>query len=373
MERAVERSRGIFSSGALYRRSLPFRGFLATVLLAGSPALAVDEEYPAITSAQVRGGQFRPGEKRSVTGKYQELVNRELKLIDTEVRFVLGQPQLMRQVLLCKAQKDNLTLFGFFQDPAKDGGSQPIDGLPVFEVEKIILAPGDGELYARKLRDLLESSQASAEALKELALEAASVLKRFGDPDLLPVARRVVTAAFSKGEAALPAKDAEGRLALIRQFHEALGDVALVLDLLRAQARRYPRHAPTAAFLRQLSCHQVGGEWLTHEEFKQKLGFVLHRDRWVKPERKEFLEIVQKVLAENKTNLILRSRTDQEYTFLSQEGKVEKGMTREELAATAGLPDRVLREVDGGQEIDQWNYGDHRIYLLNGQVVDKAP
>jgi hypothetical protein len=266
-----------------------------------------------------------------------------------------------------------LTLFGSFREQGKDGGGEPADSTPVFEVEKLALAPGDAELYERKLRELLDSPRSSAESLKKLALEASSILKRFGDQDLLPVVRKMVIAAFSKAETSLAAQDADGRLSLIRQFHEALGNVELVLELLRAQARRYPLHEPTSGFLRQLHCHRLDGEWFTHEEFKRKLGFIYEGDRWMKPERKEFLEIIKRIRAENQINLILRSRTDREYAVLAQEGKVENGMTREELAAALGLPDRVLRELEDSREIDQWNYGDRRVYLLNGLVVSKVP
>ena len=121
------------------------------------------EEHVPITAVQVKARDFRIGEKRSFLGKYQELINQELKLHDVDARFVLGQPGLRRQLLELKPQKDNVIVFGTFlkpeespppppeSEPSPDGDSAA-KGLPVFQVDRIETAPLDVVIFAHRLR-----------------------------------------------------------------------------------------------------------------------------------------------------------------------------------------------------------------------------
>jgi len=354
------------------RRLTLIAPLLLSALLPGPPLEADDEEYIPITMAQVRARSFRSGEKRCITGKYHELINRELKLYDVQARFILGPAHLARQLFDFTAQKDNLTLFGSFREPRKDEG-EAADGLPIFEVEKIKQAPPDLELFGDRLREIAASPARTPERFLELILEISLTLNRGADPTLRPLARQAFNEAYAVAEASLGPEDADGRIAFLRKLHGALGDTGATLELLRVMAKRFPGHTPTLGFLRDLKCTQLGGEWVAYPEFKRKLGFVQRGERWVKPARKEFLDIAQTLLALNQTNLILRHRTDREYKLLARSGKVEKGMTREELSEALGLPDRVEREAREGVEVDQWNYGDRRVYLINGQVAALAP
>jgi hypothetical protein len=354
--------------------TLPWSGRTGAVLLALllGGGLGAEEGFAPISPSQIRAGRFRPGERRSITGKYQELINREIRLYGIEARLLLGHPNLGRQLLEFKAQKDNLTLLGRFQDRGGGEGEEEGD-LPLFEVERIKPAPPDAELYQKKLQDLLQEPGRSPEGLLELLEEIAGALRRFGDPGLPAVAKRAAKEAHALAEALLPGEDAGGRLEVIRRVHAALEDQDLTVELLRAQVKRFPGHAPTLDLLRALKCTQMGGEWLTYPDFKRRLGFVWRRERWVKPARKELLDTVEALQALNHTNLILRHRTDREYKVLARGGKVEKGMSREELTEALGFPDRVERELREGMEVDQWVYGERRVYLLNGQVAAAPP
>lgn len=357
------------------RRPRPAPRFGLLALLLSLPAGAAGEEvveYPPITAAQIQARDFRPGEKRSVTGKYQELTNRELRLYDVQAKFLLNSPHLLREILEFKPEKSNLILLGSFQSAVEPGGAGG-DGLHSFNVERIEAAPSDVEIFEGRLRGLLEQPRPAVGKLLELGEEIASALRRFGDPGLLPLGRRTYTEAFSRAEAGLGRDDADGRLSLIQKIHRSLADPELTVELLRTQARRHPTHGPTRRLLAELRCVQVRGEWLAYPEFKRRLGFVPHGSQWVKPARKEFLEVIQELRKEEPVNMVLRSRTDREYLLLARSGKVEKGMIREELAEALGLPDRVERRVEEGVEIDQWNYGDRRIYFLNGQVATVLP
>ena len=73
---------------------------------------------------------------------------------------------------------------------------------------------------------------------------------------------------------------------------------------------------------------------------------------------------------ENITNLILRRRTEKEYKQLSEKGKLETGMSHKEVALTMGFPDRVNRHKFSRQtELDQWDFGDRRIYFFKGELI----
>ena len=341
-------------------------------LLPGGRLAAQDAGYPPISPEEIEAGNFKPLEKRSVTGKYLELINSDLRLAEVKARFQVNLASAGRTLLELKPQKDNVTLRGFFlrpeDAPKPPGPVREGETLPVFRVEKVEPAPGDGPIYEAKLKAVLSRASTAGELI-ELAETIAARLHRYGDPALAPLARQAFNEAFLKTDASLPEGDADGRLQVIRHIHEELKDEEFTVRLLRVQARRYRDHPGTIAFLRELRCFQIEGEWLPYGEFKKKLGFVNCNGKWVKPARKELLVVLDQVRKENSTNTILRIRTDREYSLLARTGKVEKGMTREELAEALGLPDRVERQKAGEIEIDQWNYGDRRVYLLNGQVL----
>jgi hypothetical protein len=359
------------------------------VLLAGAPppaaaASPAKDEYAPISAVQVKARDFRIGEKRSFLGKYQELINQELKLHDIEARFVLGQPGLRRQLLELKPQKDNVIVYGSFLKPEDSpppppeadqppGHESESKGLPVFQVERIENAPSDVMIFESRLRELLAVPSSSWQ-FEELGKAAAASLHRFSDPALAPVARQAFSVFFQRAQAGLAEADADGRLELIKTIHSSLKDDAFTLELLRTQVGRYRDHAATRAYLAEVGFFRLDGKWLTYADFKTTLGFVLHDGKWVKPLRKEFLEVMALLLKENPVNMILRNRTDREYSLLAHSGKVEKGMTRAELNSALGMPDRVERETaQGGVEIDQWNYGERRVYLFNGHVATTVP
>jgi hypothetical protein len=349
-------------------------GWMIGLAAIASPAGEI-EEYREITPAEVKAREFRPGEKLRIIGKYQELINRELRLFDVEARFLIEDPAVSRKIFDSTPEKDNFAVRGAFLETS--GVSvDPVSVYPAFRVEEIEIAPGDPMIFEGKLAAILDKKDGRADEVLALARAIAANLNRFGDPLLKPIARRAFSEAFVRAEGALPPEDADGRLGLIRQVHESLKDIEFSLQLLRVQTRRFKDHAPTLAFLSELRCYQFGGDWMTYPQFKTKLGFVLVGDRWVKPARKEFEDLVEKLRAGNQNDQILRTKTDREYQLLAQAGKVERGMTREEVADGIGLPDRVDRTVQQSLEIDQWTIGDRRIYFLNGHVVvvkDKAP
>jgi hypothetical protein len=352
-------------------RTLFRLGLAALAIQAALPA--AEEEYTPISLPKVRAGEFRPGEKVSITGKYKELINRELRLSDVEVRFIIKREQNARQLFDLKPERDNITLLGSFSAP-KETGEGP-ESVPVFEVEAIKSAPSDAEFFEEKLKTILSDPNSQKEKLWQLAREITQCLKRFEDAALKPIARRALGEAFAVSQGTLEPNDADGRLALIREIHTLLGDAELTVEFLKTQARKFPSHAPTSGLLSELGCRRVRGEWLSYQEFKRKLGFVIRGDRWVKPSRKEFLDLVQELTSDKEgfANQILRFRTEREYLLLAQSGKVEKGMTRQELAEALGLPDHVERLSAEKLEVDQWSYGERRVYLLNGQVVATPP
>jgi hypothetical protein len=87
------------------------------------------------------------------------------------------------------------------------------------------------------------------------------------------------------------------------------------------------------------------------------------------------LDAVDRFLAEKKSDLLLlRRRTEREYSLLSAAGKVEEGMTRKEVYAALGYPDEVKRRplLDG--EFDLWSYeGEDEYYFFFNGVLVQAP
>ena len=71
--------------------------------------------------------------------------------------------------------------------------------------------------------------------------------------------------------------------------------------------------------------------------------------------------------------LLLRKRTDREYRWFAESGKVESGMVRQEVEAALGFPDRVRRRVLQGKDFDQWSYGDKYYYFYDGTLVGFTP
>ena len=340
------------------------------------PIPAADADGSILTFSQVRSGAFRPGDRRTVIGKYEQLINQELKLHKIDIRFIVKDQALAQQILNLKPGGDNLAVQGvFLESGGTPGETPPTDKAPAFQVERIETAPSDVEIYEKRLGELLSGTTADPKALDDLGTDIILSLEVFPDQPLMPIARRTFSEVFLRADAVLAPDDADGRLALIRRIHTALKNTEFILPLLRAQIRRFKDHGPTVAFLGELKCFQVQGEWVDYGTFKRNLGFVPLADHWVKPARREFMAIVDRLVKDkdSPSNLLLRSKTDREYGLLARSGKVEKGMTREELSDAIGLPDRVERSTAGGIEVDQWNYGERRVYLLNGQVVAGAP
>ncbi len=343
--------------------------FILLMSVVTGPA-ARGEDFRPITAAGVRAREFRVGEKRSITGQFQEMFNREIKLYEIEARLLTSQRQLPSLIQHLKPQTSNITISGHFREPLPDDPAAP-GNLPIFEVEDVKMAPSAVEIFEGRLRELLSHPDATTRAFWEVSEEITARMRRQSDPQLASVARKCIQESFSRSEAALSPSDSDGRLDLIRKVHESLGDSSLTLELLRAQMRRFPDHEKTLALMRELQFLRWRGDWIGYDEYKKRLGFILVDDQWVKPARREFLGVLQQVAKEKESEatLILRSRTDREYSLFAQSGRVARGMTREELTDTLGLPDRVEREVLESREVDQWTYGERRVYLLNGQVI----
>jgi hypothetical protein len=171
----------------------------------------------------------------------------------------------------------------------------------------------------------------------------------------------------------LPPEDAEKLLLFVREIHDALADRDLTVKFLLDLLKRYPDHAGIKEFLGNLNCRMYQGRWVTYEEFKRREGLVLLGDTWVTPAEKHMLEALE-VFRRSATNLLLlRKRTDREYRWLAESGKVEAGMSREELKAALGFPDRVRRKTLQGKEFDQWSYGEKFYYLYDGVLVGFTP
>jgi hypothetical protein len=311
----------------------------------------------------------KPGEPVILYGKYKGLVGDELQILDRDFRFRLSDPKLVDAFLDLHAEKDNLALHGRFvkapDDPPEAASGAP---RPVFEVEAVHPAPGDEDLFTTRLRTLVQSNVKDRDTFLGIG-KALHRLEEFGDAEKLGALKtRAVFEAFRLGEEGLDPKDTPARLKLIAEFRQRIPDDSLEVELLKHLDRLDPNHRDVAQRMRGLGFRKVNGQWLDQQQFRAQKGFVLFKDHWVKTNDREFYELIESLSAENLTGLILRSKTDRAYAQLASAGKVDRGMNFEEVAKALGFPDRVRRQQFRQLEVDQWDFGDQRIYFLNDQV-----
>ena len=355
-------------------------GIALAVSLALAECVVADDAYPAISLKEIKSGGFQPGQKARITGKYEELLINEIKLHGVPLQIRIS-PQQTRELLAFKARKDNLTIDGHFAEVANSGEEAQ---LPVFEIDALHPAPSDEEIWGERLRAILAGAPSESEApgqekapdrgsfptaIEEFWHQVVAHVRDFPDPAVQAIARKASIEHFKARTRGMDGQDATGRVAVIRDLFAQSGDRDFAIELLRAEIERSPEHAATQRFLGELGCRPADGRWLAYDEFKRRQGFVLHQAQWVKPERKLLREMATALQKESQPNLILRSKTDREYLILAQAGKVEGGMTREELAQTKGLPDRVIREAWDKSELDLWIYEDVNVVVFNGQVL----
>lgn len=351
------------------------RALFLLLLLAPAPAAAGVETPSAgdggavvreLRASEVRAAEIKTGDQVRVSGKYEERIDNQLTLIECEVPFLLPATPLAPMLRDLTARKDNLTLTGVVV--MEPGGDLAI------KVTAIERAPSDLDAFTSEAERLLEPAgalepAARAERLLALARRIFLHQREFEEEELEPLVQRTLEASYAAyGEASAEEPGPQLRLALELRSLGVSREATLpfALDL----GRRFPRHPEVEKLLLELGCRRYRGRWVPYEEFKQLEGFVLHEGRWLTSAEKHLADATRTLLADGKANLLLlRQRTERQYEFLAREGRTETGMTREEVQAALGFPDRVRRTRLLGGELDQWDYDGAYYYFLSGTLV----
>lgn len=332
------------------------------IVLAFAPfAPASAGEAPADAAAALAEAPTGNSPVRA-TGRYQELVGHELRLVGDPRTFVVRGDALLQRILELRLHGDNLAVSG---TPVP--GSDP----PTVEVEAVDLAPSDAEAFRERRKRIDEAAgEERARAFQALVEDAAKNYAQYGSAEVLEVVREAAFSLLGALRADSPS-DLARALALFRTLREVLPGSGLGFEVLLKIDEIYPRSSEVAGCFRELRCRRHSGRWVTYEDFKKLEGFVLYEGKWVKPRERHMLEALKAFDQTNPTNLILRHRTEREYKLLSERGHVELGMRPEEVFRALGPPERVERRLYSGGEFDQWIYGEKYYYFYGGLLVRK--
>lgn len=300
-----------------------------------------------------------------VHGRYLGRVEREFQLWNTPVVFVLADEKLTRQLLDFRPNRDTIAVYGSLR---ANGGDNEGDCGAVFDVTAVAPSPDSVTLFREMMKTLFARPDRTAAEVLRLAVS----LHRLGtgnpDPDLSALLERAVFEGFRLRRQGLDSKDARALLELIVDIYRQVPERGIHAGLLRTAAERFPQHPGIAARLTKLGYRFVRGGWTEYGEFKKRQGFVQYRKGWIKTVDREFLAVLGALARDDVTNLILRTHTDRSYRQLAELGKVERGMSYREVSMAIGFADRVRRRKLGKSKVDQWDYGDARVYFLAGQV-----
>ncbi len=337
----------------------------AVALLTLAFASSVTAQSTAIREVLVErldSGSFDPDSPILVTGKYKELIDGNLVLHGTSVRFQLITPELKKRVLDFVAHRDNLTIIGKLSSA---GATR------LMEVSEIYAASSDVEQFSAQEKLLKDESQDTPGLALGLVRKILNVYQVHADPALLPLVRRMFSLSLGKEPRRLDLELTAERLAVVRQAHTAVGNMELTVELAAELEAWSSDKSPVEQWLRSLSARHRGGKWVTYSGLKRKEGFVEHEGRWISRREKAHLIAMEHFRKERQALTVLRRRTDKEYKLLAEKGVVESGMKPEEVTASLGFPDRVERKVFEKEEFDQWIYDGEYYYFYAGSLVLK--
>jgi len=341
--------------------------FLAAQPAAAAPRVnGQDSEYRDVPLSAVSSPDLPVGTKIRVVGKYKERINEEVTLYDCAIVFVVEDPALSRQLLEIKAKRDNLVLTG------RVAQAKNLDR--IVEVDTLSRGLSDRETFQEEFVEI--RSRDDVAALLELAGRVKQTHRAHGDAAILTLAREILRRAFRVVGKTAAGSEASSALVFARRVRELLGpDDDLGIEILLDLGNRFADDANVRTYLKESNCRRYQNRWMTYAQFKTAEGLVFHKGQWHTATEKAVLDAVDRFLAEKKSDLLLlRRRTEREYSLLSAAGKVEEGMTRKEVYAALGYPDEVKRRplLDG--EFDLWSYeGEDEYYFFFNGVLVQAP
>lgn len=333
-----------------------------------APRGAPGEEQPGdprrLSAQDVAAVRLDTGDAVIITGRYKELIDRELTLTGCAARLTLGSKDLVRELLQLTANRDNVSVEGVVT------ASAPTVNV---RVNKIWLSAPDTQLFARDLQTVL--SRPSADWQGGVALLSRMLQSYEGCAD--PAVEQQMAFLFER----LPEKAKEppspeaidAWTAAVQRLHSVVGNKTLTVSALSALEKVVPGNRQVLDLLEQLKTRKYRGRWVTQEEFKALEGFTEYQDRFVLPREKDLVEAVHWYAKLAATDLILRRRTDPEYRLLAEKGQLEVGMSPEEAVRAIGFADRVERRSFQQKEYTQWIYPDRYLHFRDAVLYRITP
>jgi len=329
----------------------------ASSLFASSTSGARAEETREATFEELAVAAIGKGERVRVAGAYVELLDDEIRLFGSPVKFVVHDPNVRSAALALAGQHRNLAFEAV--------RVTPIHSDAVYEVVQAEVAPDSSLLFADEIRRLAAGDVLHGKLLFALAERIRQTGRHFKDARLQEVAGQACVEAIRLEESLLPPSDAASRLALVRKAFSICEDATVVVHLLAELERRFPQHEPIRETLHSLGSRNFRGRWLTFDEFKRQQGFERYGSVWVDAREKDFLEAIYRLQTEE-SDLLVRRRTEAEYSVLASRGEIAVGMNPEEVVEALGYAERVYHRELAGKIYDQWVYRDRLGYFENG-------
>jgi len=186
---------------------------------------------------------YEPGAQVKITGKYKELVGRELFLVDCPLPLLLQKDEFLQQLLRFRSHRDNVKATGIVVK--RD------TGLAV-EVEQLDAAPGDLEVFTEEFEKLKGATgKEGSRKLLSLMRRTLTSYEGFREQALLELAHKVGRTSVQAASAGSNSPEAEARL--IREVYELLGDRDFALESILDVEKRFPGKAAVRDFLEELA------------------------------------------------------------------------------------------------------------------------
>jgi hypothetical protein len=175
--------------------------------------------------------------------------------------------------------------------------------------------------------------------LEALAREAGALARDTNDTELAEWSRATFEAALD----ARKAVDATQAVALARSYR----DLAHVTSKAIAVLSPHAATPEARTLLEELGARVHRGRWISYEELKTELGYVLVNGQWVTRLRAELVGEVerQRALAKTRTTSV-RTLSDKLYMEAANEHRLAVGMHKPEAALAKGFPREIERFAD---------------------------
>ena len=335
----------------------------AALVLTCSTVVAGNSDTP--TAEEICTQRLRPGQHIELIGKYKELIDEQLHLFDCTLVFHVKSDEHFQALLNLTAKKDNLLIAGTVF---------PTDNILTVSVDRLEQGPDDYSILEARLQKITEqTSDDQRTRLYKLALRALKTRNREDDARLRSLAHEAFGITLGGGNDRLSCDEVRQRLALIRKMHRVVEDATFTRNLLVDLLKRTDNPQPVEDYLTEIDCRPHRDQWITYQEFKRLEGLVDYESKWISIRDQHHIATLRDFSVESNEALqLLRARTEEEYILLADEGDVEIGMLREEVALALGFPTYVLRLPRSGKEFDQWSYSKKYYYFFDGILVHVA-